>query len=122
MSTPPSAHSFLRSQGWRFRGDMTVWHSGGVVWGVASDSAISAPHPAPRIRGVEVGLWRLGFKVWRLATRGRSRPFLKKLLQEYLAHEKHPTPQDHHRSLSIGLLKGFTEGVFLMSKVPLYLF
>ena len=25
-------------------------------------------------------------------------------LQGYLAHQKHPSPQDHHRSLSIGLL------------------
>jgi hypothetical protein len=26
------------------------------------------------------------------------------VLQGYLAHKKHPPPQDHHRSLGIGLL------------------
>ena len=29
---------------------------------------------------------------------------LRIVLQEYLAHKKHPPPQDHHRSLGIGLL------------------
>ena len=37
-------------------------------------------------------------------------------LQGYLAHKKHPPPQDHHRSLGM-LLKGRV----LMSEVPLYL-
>ena len=41
-------------------------------------------------------------------------------LQGYLAHKKHPSPRDRHRSLGIGLLTGPTGGVFLMSKVPLY--
>ena len=40
-------------------------------------------------------------------------------LQGYLAHQKHPPPQNHHRSLGIGLLQGHTGGVFLMSEVPL---
>jgi len=40
-------------------------------------------------------------------------------LQGYLAHKKHPSPRDRHRSLGIGLLTGPTGGVFLMSKVPL---
>ena len=40
--------------------------------------------------------------------------------QGYLAHKKRPPPQEHHRSLGIGLLKGPTGGVFVMSKVPLY--
>ena len=29
-------------------------------------------------------------------------------IQGYLAHKKHPPPQDHHRSLGIGVLKGPT--------------
>ena len=32
----------------------------------------------------------------------------------------HPPPEDHHRSLGIGLLHGLTGRVFLMSEVPLY--
>ena len=32
------------------------------------------------------------------------------MLQEYLAHKKHPPPKDHHRSLGIGLLYGPTGG------------
>ena len=41
-------------------------------------------------------------------------------LQGYLAHKKHPPPQDHHRFLGIGLLQGSTGGGVLMSEVPLY--
>ena len=40
-------------------------------------------------------------------------------VQGYLAHKKQPPPEDHHRSLGIGLLQGPTGGVFLMSEVPL---
>ena len=41
-------------------------------------------------------------------------------VQGYLAHKKRRPPQDHHRILGIGLLKGPTGGLFLMSEVPLY--
>ena len=41
-------------------------------------------------------------------------------LQGYLAHEKPPTPQDHHRALGVGLLLGFKGERFRMSAVPLY--
>ena len=44
----------------------------------------------------------------------------KKDLQGYLAHKKSPPPWDHHRALSIGLLKGPRGGQFLMGEVPLY--
>ena len=42
-----------------------------------------------------------------------------KTVQGYLAHKKHPPPQDHHRSLDRGRLYGPIGGVFLMSEVPL---
>jgi len=42
-------------------------------------------------------------------------------LQGYLAHKKQPPPKDHHMTLGLVLLHGPTEGVFLMSEVPLYL-
>ena len=42
------------------------------------------------------------------------------LLDGYLAHQKHPPPQDPHRSLGIVLLQGPTGVVFLMIEVPLY--
>ena len=40
-------------------------------------------------------------------------------VQGYLAHKKHPSPEDHHRSLVVGLLYGPTGGLFLISEVPL---
>ena len=40
-------------------------------------------------------------------------------VQEYLAHQKRPTPYNHDRSLGTGLLKGPTEGLFPTSEVLL---
>ena len=53
---------------------------------------------------------------------GTSDPFaqvLPRALQGYLAHKKHPPPQDHPRSLGIGLLYGPRRRQFLVSEVPL---
>ena len=43
-----------------------------------------------------------------------------KTLQGNLAHMKHSPPQDHPRSLGIGLLQGPAGGLFLAREVPLY--
>jgi len=62
----------------------------------------------------------LGFRVQGLRGSALSVTWLATAsLHGYLAHKKHPPPQDHHRSLGIGLLEGPTAGVFLMSEVPL---
>ena len=52
-------------------------------------------------------------EVWRSVTPPALPP-----LQGYLAHKKHPPPEDYHRSLGIGLQQGHTGGLFLMSEVP----
>ena len=41
------------------------------------------------------------------------------VVQECLAHKKHPLPWDHHWTLVIVLLWSPRRGLFLMSEVPL---
>ena len=58
-----------------------------------------------------------------IASKARAKPVQDIQGYMYLAHKKHPPPQDHYRSLGIGLLWGLAGGGGLINEqgIPVYL-